>query len=76
MCAKWSPKDENIFATLSNAGEICLYNIEKDDIPISKVDISKGEKCLYNKFEWNDEGTIIAVGDLKGSIQIIEIIYK
>lgn len=71
---KWSPKNPNLFASLTNNGELCLYNITKGESPISKIDINQGDSISYNKMEWNYDGSYIVVGDLKGTIQTFEII--
>lgn len=74
VSVKWSPKNPNLFASLTNNGELCLYNITKGESPISKIDINQGDSISYNKMEWNYDGSYIVVGDLKGTIQTFEII--
>mgnify|MGYP000414926861 CR=1 FL=1 len=65
---KWSPKHPGLFAAIDGAGNLDVWNINKD-LENPDIRYNAGERIL-NKVAWGSEGKQIATGNSRGEVQI------
>lgn len=82
--AKWSPNKPSVFAAVTGAGELQVFDLLSDiEVPVAKISPSKNKLANsanilpfkgLNKLAWEErQGKQIAVGGLDGVVSLFEV---
>lgn len=82
--AKWSPNKPSVFATVTGAGDLEVYDLLSDiEVPVARANPSKSKLASsasilpfkgLNKLAWEErQGKQLAVGGLDGVVSLFEV---
>lgn len=78
--AKWSPHKPSVFAAVTGAGELDIFDLNNDiEVPVAKATPTRGTHGVVpfkglNKVAWEErKGGLIATGGLDGMVSLFEV---